>query len=147
MSIADEIIERFMAIFGEPKTPNPEVFLAEYADCMEGYDEAALRRAADRLIRSKTFWPRPAELLEEANRVLAERRIGKPVTPEPPRRDPTAEERANVLEELEGFRKFMAANVTVSVTADEARVKGDFIRVQRPGFYERQRNAATEQSK
>ena len=65
MSIADEIIGRFNAVFGEPKTTDPELFLAEFARCMDGYDPEALRKAADRVIASNVYWPKPAELLAD----------------------------------------------------------------------------------
>jgi len=72
MSISQEIIARFMAVFGEPRTTDPDLFLKEYARCMDGYDEAALRKAADKLIASSTFWPKPAELLAETRKALAD---------------------------------------------------------------------------
>lgn len=73
MSVAKEVISRFMAVFGEPKTPDPDGFLVEFAQCLSGCEATALRKAADTLIRRSTFWPKPAEVLELVSEILAER--------------------------------------------------------------------------
>ena len=121
--VADEIINRLMAVFGEPKSSNPELFLAEFARAMDGYDPDALRKAADNLINNAKYWPRPAELLDEARRVLGERQKHRPPETFAPRQDPTPEEIAGVKAMLVDFHKFMAANVTVSERPDDTNWK------------------------
>lgn len=116
MSISDEIIGRFNAVFGEPRTTDPELFLNEFARCMDGYDEGALRTAADRLIETNVHWPRPAELLTEARRVLADQRRFAPPKPVEHARAETrratpeemAKREAEHRELMANFRKFMA---------------------------------------
>lgn len=73
MTPAEEAIERFLAMFGEPRTPNPERFLAEYAKALTGIEGPILEAAVDRVMRTATFWPKPAEVLQEVNHVAAER--------------------------------------------------------------------------
>jgi hypothetical protein len=114
MSVSSEIIGRFNAVFGEPRTTDPELFLNEFARCMDGYDEDALRKAADRLIESNVHWPRPAELLAEARRILADqRRFAPREKPEPRKYGPKlsdeelAQREAAHSEMMANFRKFM----------------------------------------
>lgn len=139
MSISDEIINRFNAVFGEPRTPDPDTFLTEFARCMDGYDENALRKAADRLIATSTFWPKPAELLAEANRILADKRKFQPPENETFRIAPkTPEQLAMANELVANFKKFMAENVTISEKPDTTT---NWKRGQRPGFEAMQRNS------
>lgn len=70
---SEQLIGRFMAMFGEPKTPDPDGFLVEYARAIDGTDADALRRAGDILIRKSTFWPKPSEVLDLVGEILAER--------------------------------------------------------------------------
>lgn len=72
MSAAQDVIRRFMAVFGEPKTPDPDAFITEYEKALTGYEKRFLDAAADRLIKRSTFWPKPAEVLAEANAISSE---------------------------------------------------------------------------
>ena len=78
MNAADEAIERFLAMFGEPKTPNPERFIGEYRKALLGIDGDVLDRAVDRIMRKTTFWPKPAEVIQEAHQVAADKYEHKP---------------------------------------------------------------------
>lgn len=71
MNAEDKMIQRLLSVFGEPKTPNPELFLEEFAKAIKGWDARVLEEAGDRVIRSSTFWPKPAELIEEATAIAA----------------------------------------------------------------------------
>jgi hypothetical protein len=53
------VIERFTNLFGEPKTPNPVGFIAEYEHALSGYSAGLLRRAVDSVIAEHRFstWP------------------------------------------------------------------------------------------
>lgn len=62
MKPAQTLIARFLAIFGEPRTENTELFLREYENAISGWDERTLKNAGDRLIAEAKFWPRPAEV-------------------------------------------------------------------------------------
>jgi hypothetical protein len=62
----DFMIRRFIAIWGNPKVEEPNLFIAEYRRCLDGFSDAALERATDRAIDTSKFWPRPAEVRELA---------------------------------------------------------------------------------
>lgn len=62
MKPAQILIARFLAIYGEPRTENTELFLREYENAISGWDERTLKSAGDRLIAEAKFWPRPAEV-------------------------------------------------------------------------------------
>ena len=72
MSPAEEMIRRFGAVFGEPRTDDPELFLREYAQAVSGWDAAILKRVGDRLVRQAKYWPRPAEVCELAEALVAD---------------------------------------------------------------------------
>lgn len=72
MSPAEEAIERLLALFGEPKTSNPERFLEEYRKALTGIDSRVLERATDRIITKSTFWPKPAEIIAEAHHIASQ---------------------------------------------------------------------------
>lgn len=79
MTPADEAVERFLSMFGEPKTLNPQKFLEEYAKALTGIEADVLEKAVDRIMRTAKFWPKPAEIIEEANAVAADKyRYRKP---------------------------------------------------------------------
>ena len=67
------IIDRFVAVFGEPRVPDPALFLVEYRRALVGLDAGVLDKVADVLICKSTFWPKPAEVLELASGILADR--------------------------------------------------------------------------
>lgn len=71
MTPVDKMIARFMAVYGEPRTTDPEMFLAEYRKALTPYSAEILEAATDRLILSSAFWPKPAEAIAEAQRVIA----------------------------------------------------------------------------
>ena len=64
MKPAQVLIERFLAVFGEPRTDNVPMFLREFDAAIAGWDEKLLKQAGDRLVREAKFWPRPAEVNE-----------------------------------------------------------------------------------
>jgi hypothetical protein len=61
---------RLMTIFGEPKTPDPALFLAEFVKAIKGYSPAVLDEAVNRIIKANVFWPKPAEVREIAESIL-----------------------------------------------------------------------------
>lgn len=73
MNPQDRLIARLTNVFGEPKTEDPAAFVAEYAKALAGYDPAILEAAGDEIIKSAVYWPRPAEAVQTARRVAAER--------------------------------------------------------------------------
>jgi hypothetical protein len=79
MSPAEEVVARLNAVYGDPKTPDPGMFVAEYIKALTGFDGRVLHKAADRVIKSSTFWPKPAELIAEAEHVASEFYRHRPV--------------------------------------------------------------------
>lgn len=82
---ADRVIARLMAVFGEPKTPDPDLYVEEFRKALVGYEGHILDKAVDRWMKRDTaFWPRPGELLAEARSVAApvRRRGPEPGSPE-----------------------------------------------------------------
>jgi hypothetical protein len=73
MTPAEDAIDRLLAMFGEPRTTSPERFLAEYQKALTGIEGEILDLAVDRVMKTATFWPKPAELLEEVNRIAADK--------------------------------------------------------------------------
>ena len=76
---AEEVVARLSAVYGDPKTPDPAMFVDEYIKALTGFDGRVLHRAADRVIKSSMFWPRPAELIAEAEHVASEFYKHRPV--------------------------------------------------------------------
>ena len=106
---ADEIIERFLAMFGEPRTVNAGLFLEEYRKALTGYDGDLLHRAADRVMKTATFWPKPAEVLAVVTEIAAERYRHRPaehVHGDLPRRSP--EELKAAQDMVDGLKRIFA---------------------------------------
>lgn len=65
------LIERFLTLFGDPKTTDVRGFLTEYAKALQGYTKAELQAAADELIGHQEYrsWPTIAECKKACDRV------------------------------------------------------------------------------
>lgn len=73
MKPIEKTVARLLSVFGEPKTPDPALFIEEFTKAMKGVDPLVLEKAADRWMKRDTpFWPRPGELLAEAENVAAD---------------------------------------------------------------------------
>lgn len=74
MTVAiDTAVARLLAVYGEPKTPDPELFVVEFRKALTGTDAFLLEKALDRWIRSdNAFWPRPGEVLAEVRKCAAD---------------------------------------------------------------------------
>lgn len=64
------LIRRLVAVFGEPKTDDPELYLAEFERALTGWSAEILQLAGDKVINESVFWPKPAEVIGVA-RVVA----------------------------------------------------------------------------
>lgn len=152
MTPAEDAIERLLTMFGEPRTPNPERFLAEYAKALTGIEATILETAVDRVMKTATFWPKPAEILEEVNRVAADKYRYRSVdwdAVEADRKDgwklsdlgksavsEAARTEAQAL--VDGFKRAVAA---MRVDDKPDTLEPDWKRGQRDGFLEMQRNS------
>ena len=70
MTPEQQAVHRFLVMFGEPKTPDPALFLVEFEKAIRGYRADVLEKAVDRVIKSNTFWPKPAEVRDMADSIL-----------------------------------------------------------------------------
>lgn len=69
MSHEKKLVFRFLAMFGEPKSLDPDQFIRDFIKAIEGYGPELLEKAGDALIKKNTFWPKPAEVIAEARRI------------------------------------------------------------------------------
>lgn len=68
------LLDRFLTLYGEPKTDNPALFVSEYRRALKGYDSAVLDRAGDIVVKAHRYptWPTLGEVIATANRVAEE---------------------------------------------------------------------------
>lgn len=152
MSPAEEAIERLVAMFGEPKTTSPERFISEYQKALVGIESDILETAIDRVMKSATFWPKPAEVIEEVNRIAADkyrhrspdwdaveadRRAGWRLS-DLGKRAVSEEQKAEARALVEAFRRNLEA---MRMDDSEDPLAPDWERGQRDGFLEMQRNS------
>ena len=68
--MSNALIEKFVTLYGEPKTEDPKDFLAEYAAALKGFDKATLKLAAQNIARTRMVraWPTIAECIDAAKK-------------------------------------------------------------------------------
>lgn len=131
----ERVISRFIAIYGEPKTDNPILFIDEVSKTLECYAPAVVEQVGTDVIRSSKFWPRPADIVERADAICRKIDANKFVPdPEKDLPPPTAEERARARKIME----LAMAAMKVTGTREEP-VKNN--PMQRPAFEAMQRNS------
>ena len=150
MSPAEEIIERLLAVFGEPNTANTERFIEEYRRALTGIAGEVLSKACDRVIRDSTFWPKPAEIIQEASHVAAQMYSARPTdwdSVEAERRKGWSLADLNQYRTAESiaYRNELVAQMKRNISAmkveDDEVDDIDWKRGQRDGFLEMQRNS------
>lgn len=93
MNTPDQAIARLASVFGEPKTADPELYVKEFRKALAGVDGTLLEKAVDRWIKRDTpFWPRPGELLAEADLAAADLYRGNKTYFQAKDREPLSEE-------------------------------------------------------
>lgn len=152
MTPAEDAIDRLLAMFGEPRTTSPERFIAEYQKALTGIEAALLELAVDRVMRRSTFWPKPAEIIEEVNRIAADKYRHRATDWDAVEADrkagwqfsdltkgaPTPEARARAQAMVEEFKRNLDA---MRIDDGEDPLEPDWKRGQRDGFLEMQRNS------
>lgn len=106
----ERLIERLTIVFGEPKTPNPVLYIEEIAKAVKPYSAEILEQAGDEVIRSNTFWPKPGEIVEKAEGIaarIASRNRKPEVRQEWP--EPTDEQRRRATELVERAKQAMTS--------------------------------------
>lgn len=142
MNPIDIAIARLTAVYGEPKTPDPELFVVEFRKALAGTDAVLLEKALDRWVRSdNAFWPRPGELLAEIKRVALDpltRHHRRPAEHQP------IETRQRSPEEVARVRALVADAVRAMAAGKidpEDKPQPDWARGQRDGFHAMQENS------
>lgn len=104
----ERLIERLTIVFGEPRTPNPVLYIEEIAKAVKPYSAEILEQAGDDVIRANTFWPKPGEIVEKAEGIaarIASRNRKPEVREEWP--EPTDEQRRRATELVERAKRSM----------------------------------------
>lgn len=113
------LLKRFRAVYGEPRSDEPDVLVAEYERALRGYSAAVLERAGSALIdglapdgKPRRFWPTISECRDACTRaaavVAAEVKRDKPAEPEPQREPLTEEQRQKHRALMAEFSKAMS---------------------------------------
>lgn len=103
--VGDHVIKRFWTLYGEPKTQDPDGFLAEYETALRGFTEPILRQAVDRVVKANEYrsWPMPGEVCKACADIgvevgaKAKREYREPQIPMPPAPSPEAVARVKAL--------------------------------------------------
>lgn len=71
---AQALIDRFSALYGEPKTDDVQKFVAEYVRALSPWSQAVLERAGDAVIEQQThrFWPMPGTVVKACREACEE---------------------------------------------------------------------------
>ena len=136
---AERLIERFAAVYGDPRTTDVDMFLQEYRKALNGFSDDALERAGDELLKRAKFWPRPSEVYEAANLAAAQiYAVRHPKAPEPPPELPNAEQRAKAMAIIADLKR------KLQVAQDEVSVEPEWERGQKDKFEQLRRASRAE---
>lgn len=69
MTPEQKLVHTLLVMFGEPNTPDPKLYIDMFTKAITGYPDDVLQAAGEAIIRKNTFWPKPAEVLAEVNRI------------------------------------------------------------------------------
>ncbi len=130
-------VAKLLAVFGEPRTDNPKLYISEFTKAIACYPAEILELACNDVIRTCTFFPRPAEIVQRAEEAMALRKKPGPYTPEPPPPPPLSpEQKAELHRIMSLFHKDMS-----DADKDSAFQQPDWSRGQRPQFEAMMRNS------
>lgn len=127
---AQRAVARFAAMYGEPRSPDPEAFFEEFARALSGTEPRILDEAVSRTVRDAVFWPKPAEVLAHARVVAAERYRPAEHQPVTERTPPTPVQRARADALVAEMRRALAANIVGGPVAPPAVAASDWARAQ-----------------
>lgn len=60
----DQFIKRMIAMFGEPNTNDPAIYIAETRRALVGWRGDILEEAAARIVKTAKWFPKPAEVID-----------------------------------------------------------------------------------
>lgn len=120
--VNQRVLRRFMTVYGEPNTVDPDGLFEEFSKALGGTRPDILTKGVDRVIKAHTFpaWPTVGEVVKECRLVadeLADKFQGKE-EPKNTWREPVAPEVAKAL--MAGFNRTMAAKNTFDDIAARA---------------------------
>jgi hypothetical protein len=145
-SVASLVVKRFTTLYGSPTTHDPEGFVHEYHQALNGTAPELLREAINVVVKRQTVpaWP-PVGACVEAVHQAAERRAGERKRQERQEeadyRQPTPEERARVGALLAGL-----AGKLASRSGERAlQPREDWSRASKPAWEERMATSETAQ--
>lgn len=106
-------IRRLMAVYGTPKTDEPQILFDEFAKALSGFRTDLLAKGVDRVIKDRAFstWPTVGEVVKACRDVcdeMLDRNVPEHQTY--PKREPVKPEIAKAL--LQGFSRTMDAKNT-----------------------------------
>jgi len=106
MTPEQKLVHTLLVMYGEPNTPDPKLYIDTFTKAIGGFAAADLERAGENVIRKSTFWPKPAEIVVAANRIIA-LRAPPPhaLAPSDDKEPLTAEQKANLRRLTEIARK------------------------------------------
>lgn len=100
MTVKELIIQRFLTLYGPPKTNDKKAFFAEYQRALGGVEPGILKAAADKAIDGHTYpsWPTIGEVVEAVKSVAEQRAMERLRMPQPveQRPEPSPEQKARV---------------------------------------------------
>lgn len=130
-------VAKLLAVFGEPRTENPAVYLTEFTKAISCYPGDILELACNDVIRTCTFFPRPAEIVQRAEEAMALRRKPGPYKPSEPVPPPLSpEQRAELAKIMSLFKADMS-----EADKDSAFQRPDWRRGQKPQFEAMMKNS------
>jgi hypothetical protein len=71
MTPEQKLVHTLLVMYGEPNTPDPKLYIDTFTKAIGGFSAADLEKAGENVIRKSTFWPKPSEIVSEANRLVA----------------------------------------------------------------------------
>lgn len=135
------LMARLINVFGDPRRPDPEKFIAEVGAAVDGFPTRVLDRAGDKIIRTSTFWPQPAEAVRIASDICDEldaedrsRHLASLDEQERRRREPSEDEKARVRALMHDLNLKIRSISEDGEKAQAAEARDREIKAQRPAF-------------
>lgn len=93
-------IDRFLTVYGQPKSDRPDAFIDEYAKALHGFSAVILEKAASRIMSMHEYptWPALGECVKVCREIAWE--MNPPPKPEPvlmPKKNDVGPERVQAL--------------------------------------------------
>lgn len=136
MSVQRIMLDRFAAVYGQPETPNPKLYIAEWVRSFHKACPEALSVTVDRIIDERKYrtWPTIGDVRIELEYVCEKRQAHRAMKalPPPQPKAPTAEERARMDDLVSGFLKKSRAIALAPRDGAPPRIRPTHIEPQSP---------------